>query len=160
VRAILCVAVRFRQWGLITINMTETVKTQNGQDTTLMIAPEAQSHLADLAGQLKGMTAGISISPRYYEFEAAGESIRCLFMGFSSFSKIDKETGSETLLNAVVWMDENQRLYLNAGTSLVSAFVQAKIDRGTPVEITYEGTKKVESGKMKLYDVKLLKPSE
>lgn len=102
--------------------------------------------------QIKKMRTGISMNAKYREFNKEGDSVRGVFIGFRTIYKSDG--GERKPLRAAAWIDEDKAVWINAGTALCSQCEQ--IPEGTPVEITYSESIKVEMGKVKIYDVKPL----
>jgi len=103
---------------------------------------------------LKSSKAGINIIPEYYEFTKDGEKVRGIFLGFQKFEIVDAETGEFKILDSIVWIDQNKKLWSNAGVSLVGAM--RNVSQNTPIEIEFIELKKVAKGKMKVYSVRPL----
>lgn len=139
---------------------TQIVSRKNGEgqprQTALManITPEQYKKMNEMLSGMDKMKPGINMVPEYLEFDEKGMKKRGIFMGFAQFDKVDESSGEISVLDSAVWMDADRNLWQNAGTQLVGGFSQ--INQGTPVEIEYLGTKKVKSGNMKRYAVRIL----
>lgn len=137
---------------------TEAVTTTGQSYTSDLTQVRPEEIEAQLSGLAK-METGINLAFRYKEFVDKGDKARGVFMGFVQFEKVDKETGKVSMLDAVAWMEADRTVYQNAGTALVSAFKTHWLAQGTPIEVEYQGQKKVERGYMKEYALRpLTKP--
>lgn len=68
---------------------------------------------------------------------------------------VNKETGEETPLPAVVLLDETRTFKVNAAVKLCAAL--ERLPSETPVQITWTKTKKTQNGgQMRLFDVRIL----
>lgn len=118
--------------------------------------------------QLKGLAellpntedTGFNLVTEYLEFEKKGESLDCIFVGWDTFTVPgnDGEPGKD--LQAVVVMDTNYQLWVNAGVHLTSSLRQARVQPGAFLTITYVESQKVAKGSMKKYRVTLRKVAE
>lgn len=141
-----------------TLVPVETV-TDTGEvkETALVAAPivfdsEKFSRIEQSLQQLASMKSGISMNAKYREFTREGESVRGVFIGFRTIIK--SENSEPKAIRAAAWIDESKTVFINAGVTLCKQFDE--IPEGTPVEITYAQSLKVEMGKCKVYDVKPL----
>ena len=128
------------------------VVNQSGNETGLSLV--SNPDMSKILSELKSMKTGLNIVPRYKEF-SKGEKVRGVFAGFSQLATKDGE-----LLDASCWIDEGGNMWQNAGVGLVGSFIGAKISKGTPIEIEFEGTKKVDKGTMNVFAVRILFSNE
>lgn len=124
------------------------------QNLEVVPAQSTQFNEVEIVKRLKALKKakrGMNLVSDYYEFTDKGQTSRGVFLGFDSFEKIDQNTGSIKELDTINWIDEGFNMCSNAGTQLVQAF--RNVLPGTPIEIEYIGTKKVQTGSMKKYKV-------
>ena len=126
--------------GLMIATQSTTIETQ-----------QYHSFLA-LAKQLPTMTPTFSISSKYFEFTAPGQSVRGVYLGTTFIQTRDENTGELKPIEAVSWLDQSGEMYINAGAALVSCFRQFQPPKGCPVQIEFEG----KNGRTKIYNVKIL----
>lgn len=133
-----------------TVTASGEIKETSGTVSALVIPKDTFAVIKKTAAGLDKMETGISLAPRYFEFEAPGDSVRGVFVGFKNLTLSDRET------TAVLWMDKDMNVFLNSGVNLVDTFQGVGLEIGAPVEITYVEKKKVERGSVKVYDVRIL----
>jgi len=127
------------------------------ETTALTVSREQLAEIHKRAESLSKMEAGISLNPRYYEFENKGDSVRGVFLGFKELVMNDRVNGGTKTSRAVMWMDEQKSVYVNAGVSLVSVFTEVNVPQFAAVQIEFSGTEKTKSGNtVKVYDVRLM----
>ena len=136
---------------VLTVNNNGEIKETELETTPMVFNADFMDLMSKKSEQLKSKNfkTGLSLSPVYKEFEK-GESIKVVFLGFKLLQK--KDNGGIKELPAVIWMDEKQATWVNAGASLVSAF--ESVPEGTAVMITFTGEKPVQTGNLKQYEVK------
>ena len=122
-------------------NNENQIVTTDGKPTDL-IAPNDNSMLAFVnpvdMPNLENAEVGMSIEQKYYEFSEKGQKVRAIYNG---------------LKHIITKKGEDERL--NAGASLVEQL--SNIPPGTPIEITYLGKEKTNSGfNVNKFDVRLL----
>ena len=140
--------------------MNNQLATQNDQPTELVDTSNnhglAFVNPADMP-DLDAAEVGMSIEKKYFEFIKEGDTVRAVFNGMDYITTNKKdENGNEVRkqIPAIVFQSKDG-VYLNSGASLVEQF--KTIPAGTPVQITYSGEVKTNSGnKVKKYDVRLL----
>lgn len=104
----------------------------------------------------KAKPAALNIATQYYDFQQ-GVAVRAVFLGITTARTVNQQTSEEVTLPAVVFIDQTRTMYVNSAVKLVAAF--ENVEAGTPVQITWTGTKKTGSGgQMRLFDVRILKP--
>ena len=143
--------------------MSDKIKTEK-QDgtieetqltTTPMVMGAAQvESIAKKLDSIKTMKPGLPLQGIYKEF-ATGEEVRGVFIGFKDIYK------DGTRLPCVQWVQEDRRIYLNAGSSLVKQIEESEIGIGTPISITLTGTERT-SNKFDVnkFDVRILQSEE
>lgn len=80
----------------------------------------------------------VSIKPvyKYFSAEKAGFKCRGLFVGFAK-----TKNAKGVVLDSVLWMEKDGRVYYNSATILVEDLTKYGIVKGTPIEITFMGKK-------------------
>jgi hypothetical protein len=133
------------------------IKETELQATALTVSQAQLKEIHKRAENLSNMSAGVSLNPRYYEFENAGDTVRGVFLGFKQLTMTDRATGKPKAVNAVMWMDETKSVFVNAGASLVGIFTEVDVPQFHGVQIEYTGETKTKSGNnVKIYDVRIL----
>jgi hypothetical protein len=127
------------------------------QETELATAPvliPADKLLAmeSALSRLDTMQSGVSMNAKYKEFTIEGETVRGVYLGEKTIVKGKGDERKEII--GVTWIDNSKQVWINAGVTLRKQFEY--IPSGTPVEITYTESIKVEVGKAKIYEVKPL----
>jgi hypothetical protein len=127
------------------------------KETELATAPvqiSAEKLLAmeSALSRLDTMQSGVSMNAKYKEFTTEGETVRGVYLGEKTIVKGKGDERKEII--GVTWIDNSKQVWINAGVTLRKQFEY--IPSGTPVEITYTESIKVEVGKAKIYEVKPL----
>lgn len=141
--------------------MSEMILANTEEATELLLdAPVEMEHtdfnsFLALARQLPTMEVAVSIVPKYFEFESVGQSVRGVFLGFMTVNK-KNDDGELVPLACVQWMGADGSVFINAGTTLLSAINNFTPKVGTPIEIQYVSKKE----RTKIYDVRILRPVE
>lgn len=102
---------------------------------------------------LDAMEEGVSLQVEYMQFNNAGETVRGIFVGFTTM--ISSHSGD---VLQVANFQTSEGVFCNSGANLI---LQLKnVSPGTPIQITYMGTIKTNNGQnCKKFEVKLLTPS-
>jgi hypothetical protein len=135
-----------------------TAITMEGEEkpTELVAVPtqfpiaEYDNYLAK-AQRLASYNATVSIASKYLEFNKPGETVRGIFLGFSTINKRD-DNGEMKNITVVQWLAPDGALYINGGIALVRTFEEFNVPKGSPIEITYEGKR----DRTKIFDVRIL----
>jgi len=126
----------------------EPVAPQESQ--AIVTIDSASFYPPDQFPDLESAVEGVSLTPKYFEFKTAGESIRAVFCGFSSMHSKNKDAQIPLAV-----LQTKEGFFVNAGANLVSQL--QKLSPRTAVQITYNGTQKTGSGNnVKTFDVRLL----
>ena len=113
-----------------------------------------QSSMAALvsnSSNLSSKSKVVSLIPEYYEFEAAGESVRGIYLDTFEVNYRDNGTGELIVKKAIRFISDT-KIYINSGSLLVEGIMKSGIKSGTAIEITYLGKDK----NAKKYSVELL----
>jgi hypothetical protein len=113
-----------------------------------------QSSMAALvsnSSNLSSKSKVVSLIPEYYEFEAAGESVRGIYLDTFEVNYRDNGTG-ELIVKKAIRFISDKKIYINSGYLLVEGIMKSGIKSGTAIEITYLGKDK----NAKKYSVELL----
>ncbi|MGL5133076.1 MAG: hypothetical protein ACRC78_11145 [Planktothrix sp.] len=100
---------------------------------------------------------GISLSPKYMEFEKEGEKSRGIFLGIRVITKnndpdkVAKGEPQKVTIPCATWVDASKDVWMNGGIAFVNAFSEMQIGQAFEVELT--GKKPSGAGKVKLYSV-------
>jgi len=115
---------------------------------TALIAPQVVN--PEALPDLDEASPGISLNPRYREFNEEGEMVRAMFCGFTTM----QSQNQEKQIPVAIFQTKTE-VFVNAGANLVQ---QVKVLKPqTPVQITYLGKEKTKSGNyVKTFDVRLL----
>jgi len=137
-------------------NNENQIVTTDGKPTDL-IAPNDNSMLAFVnpvdMPNLENAEVGMSIEQKYYEFSEKGQKVRAIYNGLKHIITKKGEDERQTI-PAIVFQNKDG-VFLNAGASLVEQL--SNIPPGTPIEITYLGKEKTNSGfNVNKFDVRLL----
>lgn len=120
----------------------------------MAVSAQILSRVESILSRVDTMTPGRSLKTIYLEFNAVGEYMRGVFMGFKMINKPGQDGGDEQLKAACI-MAADGFTYLNAGTELVQQFDE--VDIYSPVQIEFVGHKKTSKGNtMKQYSVSVL----
>ncbi|MBD1207902.1 MAG: hypothetical protein H9535_05715 [Ignavibacteria bacterium] len=127
------------------------------KETELAAAPvlipvEKFQAMESALSRLDTMQSGVSLNAKYKEFTTEGETVRGVYLGEKTIVKGKGDDRKEII--GVTWIDNSKQVWINAGVTLRKQFEHIPI--GTPVEITYTESIKVEIGKAKIYEVKPL----
>jgi hypothetical protein len=145
------------------MNEQNAIVTQNGESTELTAPNDFGQGMAFLnpseMPDLESAEVGISLQPEYHEFVNVGDSIRGIYNGMGHITKKEesRDVKGEFFYKDIpaIVLQTKSGIVLNAGASLVNQF--KNLPSGTPVQITYKGEEKTQSGnKVKTYDVRLL----
>lgn len=94
----------------------------------------------------------INIATQYFDFQL-NKAERFVFLGITQRPAQD----TAEMKPAIAIMDKGRNTYINMGTILVSTFIDHDLKIGTPVEITWIGTKKTQDGgQVRLWNVRPL----
>ena len=116
-------------------------------DTTA-IAPQVVD--PETLPDLEAAEPGISLNPKYREFNEEGESVRAVFCGFTTM-----QSQNQAKAIPVAIFQTRTEVFVNAGANLVQQVKALKPQ--TAVQITYNGKEKTKSGNyVKTFDVRLL----
>jgi hypothetical protein len=86
-----------------------------------------------------------------------GEDMRMMFVGVKQHGIVNKETGEETTLPAVVLVDEKKNFFVYCATQFVNTIIDRNLPIGTELEFSWSGSKKTQSGgNMRLHTIKPL----
>jgi hypothetical protein len=117
-----------------------------------LITPlSAMAQMVSNSTNLSAKQKVVSLIPEYYEFQAAGESVRGIFLDTFDVNYRDNGTG-ELIVKKAVRFIVDKKIYINSGYLLVEGILKSGIVSGTPIEITYTGKDK----NAKKYSVELL----
>jgi len=115
---------------------------------TALIAPQVVN--PDALPDLEAAEPGISLNPKYREFNDEGETVRAVFCGFTTMQSQNQEKQIPVAI-----FQTRTEVFVNAGANLVQQVKSLKPQ--TPVQITYTGKEKTKSGNyVKTFDVRLL----
>ncbi len=119
-------------------------------ETQTAVGFPALNTLPDLA---KAEVSPTELLGEYWSPEAAGETKRVFFAGFSTQLVIEQATGEERELNVVQFIEKQGDIFRtirNGSARLVGAFEQLARDLqpGQPFEIKYLGKKRTTKGMM------------
>ena len=115
---------------------------------TAAIAPQVVD--PETLPDLEAAEPGISLNPKYREFNTDGESVRAVFCGFTTM-----QSQNQAKAIPVAIFQTKTEVFVNAGTNLVQQVKALKPQ--TAVQITYNGKEKTKSGNyVKKFDVRLL----
>lgn len=102
---------------------------------------------------LEDAEPGMSLALQYRKFNQAGETVRAVFIGFTTIGSNQQGKGK---IPAAVFQSADG-VWLNAGDNLVNQVRRLAIH--TPVVVTYKGEQKTQSGSnVKTFEVRLLVP--
>ncbi|TAE29143.1 MAG: hypothetical protein EAZ92_07015 [Candidatus Kapaibacterium sp.] len=118
----------------------------------VLIPAEKLLAMESALSRLETMQSGVSMNAKYKEFTTEGETVRGVYLGEKTIVKGKGDDRKEII--GVTWIDNLKQVWINAGVTLRKQFEH--IPSGTPVEITYTESIKVEIGKAKIYEVKPL----
>lgn len=94
----------------------------------------------------------MSLRNTFRTFEERGETVRGTYLGIKKILVNDpKNEGQKIYVDAVGWLEEDGKIYLNRGVNLMGQM--ASLEVFSDVEISYAG----KDGNVKLYDVRPLK---
>jgi hypothetical protein len=135
-----------------------TAITLEGEEKpTELLAPPTQFPIGEYdnylakAQKLSSYNATVSIASKYLEFSKPGETVRGVFLGFTTINKRD-DNGELKSITVVQWLAPDGALYINGGVALVRTFEEFNVPKGSPIEITYEGKR----DRTKIFDVRIL----
>lgn len=120
--------------------------------SNVVLSEEFNSALDAKIAKLKSKDKqiGISLTPRYYEFESVGQKVQGIFLGFKKIHK--KEEGGSKEIACAAWVDENKTVFINGGVAFVQSFEQLAIGQAFEAELIEK--KKVNQGTVKLYEIR------
>jgi hypothetical protein len=127
-------------------NAEISLLSQNSNNIASLL--EASTVLANLDPVLK-------LEKGYLELAKEGDTVRCIFYGYSTINLTDNETG-EVIEKEAVQFIMNKQIFLNSGVSMVRKFKAANLAIGTPVEVTFTEKVKTPNGNVKDYSITLL----
>jgi hypothetical protein len=140
-----------------TMEIVDEITNQQSQAIEIVNPDEQlmdQSSMAALvsnSSNLSGKIKVVSLIPEYYEFEAAGESVRGIYLDTFDVNYRDNGTG-ELIVKKAIRFISDKKIYINSGYLLVEGIMKSGIKSGTAIEITYLGKDK----NAKKYSVELL----
>lgn len=145
---------------LESVSLDGEVSQTSLQTSNVILSQDFNNALEQKLDALKNKTktVGLSLTPKYMEFDKIGEPVEGIFLGFKVIHKKndpDKVKNGEpemVKLTCAVWADENKSVWLNGGVSFVSSFETIQI--GQAFQVTLIEKKAVGSGKVKIYEVK------
>lgn len=115
-------------------------------------------------GDLKKLKVGtINMKTEYKSFEATGEMIRRVFLGFSQRQSIDPVTGEDKgmMPAAMLYDPESETINVCMQSVLVGVIREVNYPRGAALQITYKGDRKGKSGlKYQDFDIRALVPAQ
>lgn len=117
------------------------------------LQPNTFSNIAEMlenSTKTKDLKKQVDLIPEYYEFEKAGDKLRCIFLDFVII-QIKDNNGVLQDRKAVRFIAD-RKIYLNSGYLLVNGVEKSGIVSGTAIEITFDG----KDGNTKKYSVSLL----
>jgi hypothetical protein len=134
------------------------VKQSDLQVSQPIITQEVSKRIENRFEVLKSskLEKGLSLSPKYLEFEKVGDTIKAVFIGFQVIEKEDK--GKMKKLNCAVFADVNKEVYMNAGTTFFNACLN--FNPGDLFEATLVEFKASTKGKVKVFKIHQLFESE
>lgn len=149
-------------------NDEKALQPAEGPKNKIALLEKDNTFLPDLSDEIlsrvkpealkKAEASNLNIATQYYDFEL-NKPIRAIFLGLAVHKAVSQQTQEEVVLESVVFIDETRTMYVNSAVKLVSALAQ--LETGTPVQITWTGTKKTSNGgQMRLFDVRVLRMEE
>lgn len=96
----------------------------------------------------------MSLRADYWEAKVEGDYINSIFLGFGESKH--KDASGQIVNKKCVKLLSNKQVYINSGTLLCREFENAGVAVGTKVRVRYDGEKKLENGKAKVYSLHLL----
>jgi len=111
--------------------------------------------MSDITALLDQAQPGVTITPVALIMEKDGETFRGVFLGFTTFEKVDEHTGDIKDVQVANFFYGN-KVYFNMGAQLVRQLQNIPV--GTCVQVTLDSQKarKAGTGKTKIYHVDIL----
>lgn len=144
---------------VIAVNQNGEMKETALTTTPVYLTEEFNKAIDAGIDRLKSdkLQKGISLSPKYMEFEKEGEKSRGIFLGIRVITKnndpekIAKGEPQKVTIPCATWVDAKKEVWMNGGIAFVQAFDQMQIGQAFEVEMV--GKKKAGVGSVKLYSV-------
>lgn len=138
----------------------EITENTNLQTTNVILSQDFNNALdAKIEGLKSGKkTIGLSLTPKYMEFDKVGEPVEGIFLGFkiihkkNDAEKIKQGEPEMASLTCAIWADENKNVWLNGGIAFISSFENIQI--GQAFQATLVEKKAAGAGKVKIYEIK------
>ena len=133
--------------------MNDLMKNQNGEETNVL-APKEEMPFVDPGNfpDLESAEEGFSIKAESFEFTNIGESLRCVFLGFTFWTVKDQANVGQYIQRETALFQTKTGIKGNMGASMVKSL--KNVPPGTALQITYKGEEKTNNNRnVKVYDI-------
>ena len=132
-------------------------EVSNSHETEVSLALPTNLDLASLMAastDLDESEVVMALKADYWEAKIEGEYINAIFLGYGESRH--KDAAGQIVSKKCVKLLSKKQVYINSGTLLCREFENANVAVGTKVRVRYDGEKKLENGKAKMYSLHLL----
>jgi len=140
-----------------TQNENIAAEVATSQQTEVSLALPNSLDLASLMASSTNLDTAevvMSLAADYWEAKVEGDFINAIFLGFGESKH--KDATSQIVSKKCVKLLSNKQVYINSGTLLCREFENSAVAIGTKVRVRYDGERKLENGKAKVYSLHLL----